>query len=76
MSMGGSSKVMDTSLVGSSGIGTGSGMGSGGFGGMLGLNPSQLMVYQVLQQCQDEQGVNRDVIYQQLAGKTNQMQVK
>lgn len=75
-SMGGKSGVMDNSLVGTSGIdGGGAGMGSGGFSGMQGLNPSQNMVFKILQQCQDDQGVSRDTVHQQLSGKISQMQI-
>ncbi|XP_068241531.1 replication protein A 32 kDa subunit-B [Palaemon carinicauda] len=68
---------MDNSLIGTTGFdgGSNTGMGSGGFSGMHGLNASQNMVFQVLRQCTDESGVERDVIVQQLAGKLNRAQI-
>ncbi|XP_064119914.1 replication protein A 32 kDa subunit-like [Macrobrachium nipponense] len=74
----GNTGMMDNSLVGTTGLGGGmnTGMGSGGFSGMHGLNTSQNMVFQVLRQCTDESGVEREFIFQQLSGKLSKTQIK
>jgi len=51
------------------------GAGGGSFSGMSGLNGQQNMVYQVINQVKDEQGVSRDSIYGALMGKVNRGQV-
>ncbi|XP_064119915.1 LOW QUALITY PROTEIN: replication protein A 32 kDa subunit-like [Macrobrachium nipponense] len=73
----GNTGMMDNSLVGTTGLGGGmnTGMGSGGFSGMHGLNTSQNMVFQVLRQCTDESGVEREFIFQQLSGKLSKTQI-
>lgn len=72
MSMGGGG--MSHSLVGAGNFDGGSG-GGGSFSGMSGLTGQQNMVYQVINQVKDEQGVSRDQIYGSLMGKVNRGQV-
>merc|ERR1711887_359711 len=65
---------MSHSLVGAGNF-DGSGGGGGSFSGMSGLTGQQNMVYQVINQVKDEQGVSRDQIYGSLMGKVNRGQV-
>lgn len=65
---------MSHSLVGTGnfdGSGAGAGTGGGAFSGMTGLTGPQKLVYQVIMQTADEQGISRDSIYGSLMGKVN-----
>jgi len=65
---------MSHSLVGAGnfdGNAAGGGGGGGSFSGVSGLTGQQNMVYQVINQFKDEQGVSRDQIYGSLMGKVN-----
>jgi len=64
---------MSHSLVGAGNFDGGAGGGS--FSGMSGLTQQQNMVYQVINQFKDEQGVSRDAIYGSLMGKVGRGQV-
>merc|ERR1719369_2365863 len=68
---------MSHSLVGAGNFdgNAGGGGGGGSFSGMSGLTGQQNMVYQVINQFKDEQGVSRDQIYGSLMGKVNRGQV-
>lgn len=70
MNVGGSGTGMSHSLVGTGNF-DGSGAGGGAFSGMSGLTGPQKLVYQVIGQSADEQGVSRDAIYGALMGKVN-----
>jgi len=61
---------MSHSLVGAGNF-DGNAGGGGSFSGMSGLTGQQNMVYQVINQFKDEQGVSRDQIYGSLMGKVN-----
>lgn len=77
METAGNTSGMQNSLVGTAGLdgAANTSMGGSGFGGAQGLNTQQKMVFTVIRQSGDEAGVNREVIYQQLLGKVNQMQI-
>jgi len=68
MNVGGSG-AMSHSLVGTGNFDGGAGGGS--FSGMSGLTGPQKLVYQVIMQTSDEQGISRDSIYGALMGKVN-----
>lgn len=76
--MGGGQSSMGGSGLSHSLAGTGNfdgGAGGGTFSGMSGLTGQQNMVYQVINQVKDEQGVSRDAIYGALMNRVNRGQV-